>query len=133
MSKISRDDIEKVSKLARIGLNVQETADMAIEVSSILSFVETIQAVNTDGIEPTSQVTGLTDVWREDEIKKSPVSPKEILAEAPQVQDGYVKVKSKAGHTRIVGESFPLHAENHITHGQHVLWNQVEAKRTVGL
>ena len=93
MSKISRDDIEKVSKLARIGLNDQETADMAIEVSSILSFVETIQAVNTDGIEPTSQVTGLTDVWREDEIKKSPVSPKEILAEAPQVQDGYVKVK----------------------------------------
>ena len=93
MSKISLDDIEKVSKLARIGLNDQETADMAIEVSSILSFVETIQAVNTDGIEPTSQVTGLTDVWREDEIKKSPVSPKEILAGAPQVQDGYVKVK----------------------------------------
>ena len=93
MSKISRDDIEKVSKLARIGLNDQETADMAIEVSSILSFVETIQAVNTDGIEPTSQVTGLTDVWREDEIKKSNVPPKDLLAGAPDVQDGYVKVK----------------------------------------
>ena len=93
MSKISRDEMAKVAKLARIELSDVELAGMAVEVSSILDFVETIQNTDTAGIEPTSQVTGLKDVWREDEIKKSKISPKDLLAGAPEILDGYVKVK----------------------------------------
>lgn len=93
MSKISLDEMAKVAKLARIELSDVELAGMAVEVSSILDFVEIIQNTDTDGIEPTSQVTGLKDVWREDEIKKSKISPKDLLAGAPEILDGYVKVK----------------------------------------
>jgi aspartyl/glutamyl-tRNA(Asn/Gln) amidotransferase C subunit len=93
MSKLSIDEIQKVAKLARIELSGKELEKMALDASSILDFVETIQKTDTGGIKPTSQVTGLTDVWREDEIKKSKVAPKDLLAGAPDTHDGYVKVK----------------------------------------
>lgn len=93
MSKISQDEMAKVAKLARIELTDAELAGMALEVSSILDFVETIQKTDTTGIKPTSQVTGLKDVWREDEIKRSKIPPKDLLAGAPETQEGYVKVK----------------------------------------
>lgn len=93
MSKLSRDEIAKVARLARIELTDNELNNMAVEVSSILSFVEIIQAVDTSGVNPTSQVTGLKDVWREDEIRKSKTPPKDLLAGAPEILDGYIKVK----------------------------------------
>jgi len=93
MSKLSIEEIQKVAKLARISLSDEELASMALEASSILDFVEIIQNTNTDGVATTSQVTGLTDVWREDEVKKSKVTPKDLLAGAPDTHDGYVKVR----------------------------------------
>ena len=93
MSKLTIDEIQKVAKLARIELTDNQLEKMALETSSILDFVETIQKTDTDGVRPTSQVTGLTDVWREDEVKKSKATPKALLAGAPDIQDGYVKVR----------------------------------------
>ena len=93
MSKLSIEEIQRVAKLARISLSDEELASMALEASSILDFVEIIQNTNTDGVATTSQVTGLTDVWREDEVKKSKVTPKDLLAGAPDTHDGYVKVR----------------------------------------
>jgi aspartyl-tRNA(Asn)/glutamyl-tRNA(Gln) amidotransferase subunit C len=93
MSKLSIEEIQKVAKLARISLTDKELEKMSVEASSILEFVETIQKTKTDGVSTTSQVTGLTDVWREDEVKKSKVAPKDLLAGAPYTHDGYVKVR----------------------------------------
>jgi aspartyl-tRNA(Asn)/glutamyl-tRNA(Gln) amidotransferase subunit C len=93
MSKISISEIEKVSKLARIEINPVEQESLSIDASSILDFAEAIQSTDAEGVEPTSQVTGLTDVWREDEVVKSEVSPEELLAGAPDSVEGYVKVK----------------------------------------
>lgn len=93
MSKISSSEIEKVAQLARIELSSEELDSITMEIGAILGFVETLQLVKTDNTLPTSQVTGLTDVWREDEIVESKVSVTELLAGAPSIQDGYVKVK----------------------------------------
>lgn len=93
MPKITPEEIGKVAKLARIELSQQESDQMTNDVASILDFVEIIKNADTAGVEPTSQVTGLKDVWREDEIKKSKVAPKDLLAGAPYTHDGYVKVK----------------------------------------
>lgn len=93
MGKISISEIEKVAKLARIELNDTEQTQQTEEVGAILEFVETLQSVDTNDVTPTSQVTGLIDVWREDEIKKCPISPEELLSAAPNLQDCYVKVK----------------------------------------
>lgn len=93
MSKITPEEISKVARLARIKLTDEELGDMTEELGSILDFVARINAADTEDIEPTSQVTGLKDVWREDKIKRSKVVPKDLLAGAPSTQDGYVKVK----------------------------------------
>ncbi len=93
MAKISLTDIQKVARLTRIDLTDKELDTMTVEVSSVLEFVDALQAVNTDGVEPTSQVTGLRDVWREDEVKRCELSREELLVNAPATQDGYIKVR----------------------------------------
>ncbi len=93
MAKLSLDEIQKVALLARIELSDDELASASSEISSILDFVDTIQNTDTAGVELTSQVTGLTDVWREDLVEKCAIAPKLLLASTPDMQDGYVKVK----------------------------------------
>ena len=93
MEKLSLDVIQKVALLARIELSDDELVVASTEISSILDFVDTIQNTDTAGVEPTSQVTGLTDVWREDLVEKCSIAPKLLLASAPDMQDGYIKVK----------------------------------------
>jgi aspartyl-tRNA(Asn)/glutamyl-tRNA(Gln) amidotransferase subunit C len=92
MAKLSITDIEKVARLARIDLKDQEKDQLTTEVGSILDFVETIQSVDTQGVEPTAQVTGLQDVLRDDLVKKCDVLPAELLQNVPGLEDGYIKV-----------------------------------------
>lgn len=93
MSKININDIEKVAKLSRIELSSKSEEKVAEEFGAILDFVEIIQKADTELIEPTSQVTGLIDVWREDKITKSEIAPSDLISAAPDTMDGYVKVK----------------------------------------
>lgn len=92
MSKISVSEIEKVARLARIELSPEELDTMTIELGSILAFVETLQAIDTSNIAPTSQITGLSDVWRDDEVVESKITAKDLIAGAPETKDGYIKV-----------------------------------------
>jgi aspartyl-tRNA(Asn)/glutamyl-tRNA(Gln) amidotransferase subunit C len=92
MSKIGVTEVERVAKLARIGLTADEAAQMSVELGRIVGFVEQLQAVDVEGVAPTDQVTGLVDVWREDVVK--PGLPREqLLANAPAQKDGYIVVK----------------------------------------
>lgn len=91
--RLSISDIEKIASLAKIGLTDEEKSKMTIELNSILSFVDDIQKTNTANVEQTSQITGLTNVLREDIIKPCELNSKELLENAPLTQDGYIKVK----------------------------------------
>jgi aspartyl-tRNA(Asn)/glutamyl-tRNA(Gln) amidotransferase subunit C len=92
MSKIGTTEVERIAKLARIGLSPEETASMSVELGRILEFVEQLQAVDISDTLPTDQVTGLEDVWREDQVQ--PSMPREqLLANAPEQKDGYIVVK----------------------------------------
>jgi aspartyl-tRNA(Asn)/glutamyl-tRNA(Gln) amidotransferase subunit C len=92
MSKITPDEVRRIASLANIGLKESEIKDLAAELDQIVDFVEQLQKVKTENIEPTNQVTGLVDVWRADEIRKG-LSREELLANAPEQQDGYIRVK----------------------------------------
>lgn len=92
MSKLGITEVERIAKLARIGLTPEEAARMAAELSQIVGFVEQLQAVDIEGVPPTDQVTGLVDVWREDEVKPS-LSREALLDNAPAQKDGYIVVK----------------------------------------
>lgn len=93
MAKLSISDTQKIAGLAKLGLTPDEESKITIELNSIVGFVDVIQKADTKNIEETSQVTGLTDIWREDEIKKCQISREELLKNAPSIQDGYIKVK----------------------------------------
>ena len=93
MSKISNEEVKRLAGLAHIGLSDAETTSLAGELDAIVGFVEQLQAIDTRGVNQTSQVTGLVDVWREDVVKPSPVSQVELLKNAPEQQDGYIKVR----------------------------------------
>ncbi|MEX0932128.1 MAG: Asp-tRNA(Asn)/Glu-tRNA(Gln) amidotransferase subunit GatC [Candidatus Saccharimonadales bacterium] len=92
MPKISEDEIKRLSKLARIKLNKNDIKSLQEDLGSILMYVEKLQSVSTEGVEETSQVTGLVDVWRDDTKKPQPTRS-ELLKNAPDQKDGYLKVK----------------------------------------
>lgn len=92
MSKIGTKEVHRLAKLARIGVTEAEAEHLAAELEQIVGFVEQLQAVDITGTKPTDQVTGLVDVWREDEVR--PSMPREqLLQNAPAQKDGYIVVK----------------------------------------
>lgn len=93
MSKLSRDDILKLARLSRLELTDEEIAQFESEIGAILKYVEMLQTVELDGLEPTYQVTGLKDVTRPDEIVDYQATPEDLLKNAPQTENKHFKVK----------------------------------------
>lgn len=93
MAKISKDTASKLAKLARLAISSDQAAKIAVEIESILAYVEQLNEVSVDSLPEVSQVTGLKDVWREDIVVTSKLSQKDLFANAPEVEAGYIKVK----------------------------------------
>lgn len=62
-------DVVKVAKLANLPLTSAEEKKFGKQLSSILDYMEVLNKVDTSNVEPTSQVTGLKNVMREDETE----------------------------------------------------------------
>ena len=71
MANLTPDDIRHIAKLARLNLTDEEVAKLPEQLSSILNYVDMLQEVDTKGVEPAAQATGLTTVVREDVIRPS--------------------------------------------------------------
>ncbi|KKR30755.1 MAG: Aspartyl/glutamyl-tRNA(Asn/Gln) amidotransferase subunit C [Candidatus Gottesmanbacteria bacterium GW2011_GWC2_39_8] len=95
MSKtnLTIDEVKHVAKLAKLGLTDQEAEKFKDQLSEILGFVDELKSLDTKGVEPTSQVTGLLNVFREDVVTPS-LSQEEALSNAPDKHNGYFKVKA---------------------------------------
>lgn len=89
--KLTKEDVKHVAKLSRLELTNEELETYSEQLSSILDFVDKLNEVDTDGVEPTAQVTGLKNVLRKDEITPS-LSQDEALSSSNNVENGYVKV-----------------------------------------
>jgi aspartyl-tRNA(Asn)/glutamyl-tRNA(Gln) amidotransferase subunit C len=92
MGKISKDDVLKLARLSKITLDETQLDKFAKELEELLGYIDQLQSVDTEGLEPTNQVTGLTSVMREDEIKPG-VSQNELLKNAPAVENNLIKVR----------------------------------------
>lgn len=97
MAKISREDILKLARLARLELSEAEIAEYGDELSEIIQYVDQLQAVDVTGLKPTNQVTGLVNVQREDEIIDYGYRPADLLANVPQVEAEHIKVRRMLG------------------------------------
>lgn len=97
MAKLTRDDVLHLAQLARISLSDDEVEEFSEELSAILQYVELLSNVDVSGLKPTNQVTGLTNVMREDVVKDYGYQPQELLKNVPNTQDDQIKVKRMIG------------------------------------
>ena len=91
-------DVDRVAKLARLPLTDDEKKLFASQLSSVLSYVAKLNEVDTNNVEPTAQVTGLTNVFREDAVDETRILPQsEVVKNATGSYNGYIKVKVISG------------------------------------
>jgi len=89
--KITKQEVEHVAKLARLELSEQEKEKLTDQLSNILTYVETLNGLDTKGVEPTAHVLDLRNVMRDDVA--APSLPRELaLANAPDQAAGHYKV-----------------------------------------
>lgn len=93
MADITRDDVLKLARLTRISLSDDEIVEFQSEFAEILKYVEQLDAVDISNEKPTTQVTGLTNVMREDVVKDYGYTAKDLLKNAPHTQGDLLKVK----------------------------------------
>ncbi len=93
MTKITKEDVLKLARLAKLQLTDEEIEQFSKEFTEILNYVQQLQSVKTDDLEPTYQVTGLKNVTRKDVVKDYGVSRAELLKNVPQTEDGFIKVR----------------------------------------
>lgn len=94
MSKLSDDDVRYVARLSKFDLTEQQHKKFKHELESILGYIDKLQEADVDGVEPTAQVTGLTNVMREDLVTSSQISQAELLKNAPSIDDdNHIQVK----------------------------------------
>ena len=88
---LSADEVRQVARLARLELSDDELTRMADQLNRILGYVELIQKLNTDGVEPLAHPLPVQNVFREDEPAPSlPVD--EALSNAPSRAGDYFGV-----------------------------------------
>ena len=97
MAQLSNEDILKLAQLARLGLTTQEVEEYKTELNAILGYVEQLGDVDIDGLNPTSQVTGLTNVTRPDSVHDYGYTVQDLLKNVPAVENDLIKVKRMIG------------------------------------
>ena len=89
--KIDEPQVRKVAKLARLELNEAEIAEFTGQLSAILEYVEKMNELDTDDVEPLAHCLPVHNVLRED-IPRPSLTNDQALANAPDSEDEYFKV-----------------------------------------
>ncbi|HUT25710.1 MAG TPA: Asp-tRNA(Asn)/Glu-tRNA(Gln) amidotransferase subunit GatC [Sumerlaeia bacterium] len=88
---VSEKDVRHIALLARLELSDEEIRRYARELNSILGYVEKLNDLDTQSVEPTSHALRLRNVFRED-VPRPSLDPKQSLLNAPETQAGHFKV-----------------------------------------
>lgn len=92
MTVISRDDVLHLAQLSGLQLGAAEIDVLQTDIGNILGYIDQLGELDTDGVAPTYQVTGLQNVWRDDVVVQDGVSRDTLLAASPDHHAGAVKV-----------------------------------------
>ncbi len=88
---ITEKDVTYVASLSRIHLRQEEVEHLTKDLESILQYVHKLEKLDINGVEPTSHVLPLRNVYRDDRIRPS-LQQHETLMITSQKQDGSFKV-----------------------------------------
>lgn len=93
MAKITKEDVLRLARLSRLHLTDEEVSKYQVEIEAMLGYVEQLKSVDLGGLEPTSQVTGLKNVMRQDTEKSYGASPEQLLKNSTSIVEGQIKVR----------------------------------------
>ena len=91
MARITREEVEHVARLARLGLTEEEKERMTAQLDSILGYMHKLSQLDTSEVEPTTTVIPMASVMRDDEVRPS-LRQEEALANAPDREDVFFRV-----------------------------------------
>ena len=91
--KLSREEVLHIALLARVGVSEEDVEKLSEQLSNILENFEILQKVDTSDVSPTTQSIDLQNVTRDD-VSASSMSPDEVLANAPQKETDFFKVRA---------------------------------------
>lgn len=88
---INKDTVKYTADLARIELSDKELGDFTGQLDRILEYVDQLKKLDVSGLEPTSHVLEMKNVYREDAIKPS-LDASEVIRNAPSRENSLFKV-----------------------------------------
>lgn len=90
---ISLDQVKHIANLARLPIKEEDLAKFQKELTAILDLFSKLKEIDTEGVIPTSQVTGLENIFRKDEVRPS-LPQRTVLSNAPKSHSGYFVVNA---------------------------------------
>ncbi len=90
-TKLTREQVEHVAHLAQLDLSEDEIEKYREQLGNLLAYMEKLNELDTEQVEPTSHVLPLKNVFREDEINH-PLPQVDFLPLAPKAEQRYYKV-----------------------------------------
>jgi len=90
---LSKEEVIKLAKLARIELTEEEVERFQKQLSTVLDYVDELKKVDVSGVDEVFEVTGLINVQRDDKAVVAE-NHQEIFSQAPEMKDGFYKVKA---------------------------------------
>ena len=93
---LSRQDVQKVSLLARLQLDENELDEMTSQLSQILDYVDQLSELETEGIQPMAHALDIANVFADDELEPS-LDRNDALANAPKADDECFRVPAVLG------------------------------------
>ncbi len=89
--KIDQAQVRKVARLSRLDLTDSEVEEFTGQLSAILDYVEKMNELDTENVEPLAHCLPVSNVFREDSVKES-LGTEETLSNAPQRDGEFFKV-----------------------------------------
>ncbi len=88
---IDKDTVKHISKLARISLNEKKVDDLSKDLTSIIKFIEKLNKLNTDKVNPLTSITNASLKSRSDEVNDGKIRD-QILKNSPENNDEFFVV-----------------------------------------
>jgi aspartyl-tRNA(Asn)/glutamyl-tRNA(Gln) amidotransferase subunit C len=93
MAKITKSDVEHVATLARLELSNKEKEKFTEQLGAVLEYFEKLDKAETTDVKPIDQINNMENIVSEDEVGEK-YEREELLKNAPEQENGFIKVKA---------------------------------------